>query len=345
MDATSLLIFCGLRFAAAGTLAAGLAGPAVAIAQEEYTIHPVEHEIVWAVAIAPDGQMFAATQGAHVLIYKTVNGKLVRTIVSKSLGTSRDGSPHSVEDLDFSPNGKLLAGCRPDGMICLWNTSSDEKPALLQTNSKHRGTTCARFSADGTLLASGGHDRPILIWDVKQQKVRATLFGHEDYVHCVAFSPDDKLLASGAEDGTVRLWDVSSGKETRALDVDKAAVLCVCFSPDGKTLISGDQKNKIRIWDVKSGVERGVLVGHTSTVERVRILAGNRVALSLGLDATLRAWDLQRQVQVGSVATDERGYSESMAVSPDQKFILCGALYGAIRLIKVERLVGNPNSR
>src|SRR5262249_29066818 len=73
------------------------------------------------------------------------------------------------------------------------------------------------FSPDGSLLASGGADRTVRLWDAKTGKEQAVLKGHTGNVSSVAFSPDGKTLASGSLDYTVRLWDVAERKDRRTL--------------------------------------------------------------------------------------------------------------------------------
>ncbi|MEV5646362.1 hypothetical protein AB0L67_40800, partial [Streptomyces flaveolus] len=63
------------------------------------------------------------------------------------------------------------------------------------------------FSPDGTLLATGGGDKTVRLWDpVTPEPVGKPLTGHADYVFWVAFSPDGALLATASQDKTVQLW-------------------------------------------------------------------------------------------------------------------------------------------
>jgi WD40 repeat protein len=77
------------------------------------------------------------------------------------------------------------------------------------------------LSADGGLVASGGWDGTVKLWEAETGQLLATLRGHTGGVWGVALSRDGQLVASGGDDGPIKLWEVASGACLRTLRPDR----------------------------------------------------------------------------------------------------------------------------
>src|SRR5262249_40455352 len=117
--------------------------------------------------------------------------------------------------------------------IRLWDPATGKLARTIEA----RGVTCLAVSPDGKMLASGGRDRVVRLWDVESGKALAELKGHKNGLCGLTFSPAGKLLASGDVQATVRVWDVKEGKEVCLIDNKSGTEsLSLAFSPDSKTL-------------------------------------------------------------------------------------------------------------
>ncbi|MBZ0278851.1 MAG: protein kinase, partial [Anaerolineae bacterium] len=151
------------------------------------------------------------------------------------------------------------------------------------------------FNPDSTLLASGGRDKTIRLWDTAtHQAIGEPLRGHTGWVNSLAFSPDGSLLASGSADGTIRLWDVATETAIgEPLTGHEDAVWSVAFSPDGSLLASGSADGTIRLWDTATRTAVGEpLSGHQDTVYSVAFSPDGKLLASGSADTTIILWDV-----------------------------------------------------
>lgn len=107
-----------------------------------------------------------------------------------------------INDVKFSPDGRLLASASFDKSIKVWN-GKDGK--FLHSLRGHVASVYQiSWSADSRLLVSASEDSTIKLW--RSGKLLLDLPGHLDQVYAVDWSPDGQCVATGSKDKTLKLW-------------------------------------------------------------------------------------------------------------------------------------------
>ncbi|HLA05253.1 MAG TPA: hypothetical protein VJZ16_04635, partial [Syntrophales bacterium] len=123
---------------------------------------------------------FIAYLIAPAISRTATNPKKGKSNKVKLIKTLSGHDQSSVSEIEFSPDGRLLASTDYIGNVKIWDVSSGaEIRAFSPHNSKHEAYIS--FSPDGKILASGGCEEY-----------------HED---------------SGCHSGMIKLWDVETGEK------------------------------------------------------------------------------------------------------------------------------------
>ncbi|XP_062204731.1 transcriptional corepressor LEUNIG-like isoform X3 [Phragmites australis] len=132
---------------------------------------------------------------------------------------------------------------------------------------------CCHFSSDGKLLATGGHDKKVVLWFTDVLKVKSTLEEHSLLITDVRFSPGMTRLATSSFDKTVRVWDVDNPNYSlRTFTGHSASVMSLDFHPNKEDIIcSCDSDGEVRCWSITNG----------SCVISVRVFNGGATQLRL----------------------------------------------------------------
>lgn len=202
-------------------------------------------EVVYSLALSPDGKLLAAGGAEPVARVWSVNEKkLVATI---------EGHRGWVLGVAFSRDGKLLATASADSSAGIWDVATWKSVIRLPEVETVRGVA---FGADGIslVLAVGGPSQwslrmrrrdniryarafsteagmPLrVVWTPKRNwiyvpssdgivrrfdgngRLLARLAGHEDWVYGVAVNVQETTVASGSADGTVKLWSTQDNR-------------------------------------------------------------------------------------------------------------------------------------
>jgi WD40 repeat protein len=196
----------------------------------------------WCVAWTPDGNLAIGGGDRNSVQFRDPSTR------SRLREVELSGTAHEIE---FSPDGSLLAAASTDGTVYLW-----DYPQLnvVQIFRGHMGPVrTISWDSSGQRLASGGKDGKIVLWSPEKSVPAGVLEGHANFVNHIAWNPPGTMLASASRDRTVGLWDPQNGRLLHSLEGHKGAVSHVSFSPDGRLLVSTGQYGVIRFWRASNG--------------------------------------------------------------------------------------------
>ncbi|KAM5556965.1 cell division cycle 20.5, cofactor of APC complex-like [Rosa sericea] len=239
---------------------------------------------------------------------------------AKYLAVGYKGSKLQLWDAEASKLVRSLKGHNRRVATITWNghilTSGSRDRSIINHDVRARNNvTChlrahsqevcgLKWSETGNLLASGGNENLLYIWESSKMNSSKYLYCFKDHcaaVKALAWCPyQSGLLASGGgtEDGCIKLWNTQMGTCINTIDTN-SQVCGLEWNRHHKEILSGHGyspseliKNQLCLWRYPSMEKVGNLKRHTSRVLQLSQSPDGLTVVSAVADGTLRFWNI-----------------------------------------------------
>jgi serine/threonine protein kinase len=200
----------------------------------------------------------------------------------------------------------------------------------------HKGRVNAvAFNPGGSLLASGGEDGTIRLWNVADGSLLRTLPGHNKSINSLSFGGGGRILASAGSDGEIKLWSIPGGEPVKTISSSRS-VNCVRVSPAG-SLLAFSGLGMVRLAKFPGGellkpLKAPLLVSVTSLAFNPR---GKTLAAG-GLNSMLQIFDLESGESLKTIYGPVAFSINSLEFSPGGGIIAAACSDKIVRLWNAE---------
>jgi WD40 repeat protein/tetratricopeptide (TPR) repeat protein len=240
--------------------------------------------------------MVLAHQDGAILDYDLATGQLRR----RWRGPAQGGT----SDLFFRPDRVQIAitsGAKDPTTCWILDTETGRLVRTIPLPSPGE----LAWSADGTTLATTGHDWKIYLWEAATGIRKAVLEGHVNGGVRAGFHPAGTLLASIGWEDRLRLWDPILGRHVLTM----TGTCEPQFSRDGRLVVAlGDELTTYQVDPAREYRTLAHVSREPITYTRASIHRDGRL-LALGTSRGVALWDLARGTELAFLPIGQAWHS------------------------------------
>lgn len=237
----------------------------------------------------------------------------------------------AINNVDISPEEPHSFAITCSSRVQVFNPVSREITARFSKFSK---AACGGiFRGDGKLIAAGGEDGAVKLFDVKTRSLLRQFSGHRGPTQRVSFARGGTQLLSFSDDSTVALWDIPGQAKVLSIDAHEDYVRSgsACqANPD--IVLSGSYDHHAKVFDLRTA-DPVVTVNHGAPVESVLMFPTGGVFLTAG-GPHIRVWDVVAGRILAQVTQHHKTVT-CLKLASDGQRLLSGSLDRHVKVFDV----------
>ncbi|XP_063771790.1 autophagy-related protein 16-1 isoform X3 [Pseudophryne corroboree] len=203
--------------------------------------------------------------------------------------------------------------------------------AALHSFDAHDGEVNAvRFSPGSRLLATGGMDRRVKLWEVIGDKCEAkgSLTGSNAGITSIEFDSAGSYILAASNDFASRIWTVEDYRLRHTLTGHSGKVLSAKFLLDNARIVSGSHDRTLKLWDLRNKVCIKTVFAGSSCND---IVCTEQCVMSGHFDKKIRFWDIRTECIVREL--ELQGRITALDLNPERTELLCCSRDDLIKII------------
>ncbi|XP_054452296.1 autophagy-related protein 16-1 isoform X2 [Anoplopoma fimbria] len=151
-----------------------------------------------------------------------------------------------------------------------------------------------KFSPGSRLLATGGMDRRVKLWEVVAGRCepKGALTGSNAGITSIEFDAAGSYLLAASNDFASRIWTVDDFRLRHTLTGHSGKVLSARFLLDNARIVSGSYDRTLKLWDLRSKVCMKTVFAGSSCND---IVCTEQCVMSGHFDKKVRFWDIRAE--------------------------------------------------
>ncbi|XP_020295667.1 transducin beta-like protein 3 [Pseudomyrmex gracilis] len=203
-----------------------------------------------------DGEHLFCQKGGSISVISLQKGSVISLVGQTHVKEEED----TIHCFALDNDDTNIITHHKSGLFKLWDWKTAQLTKLWK--SIHKGPVAQITLLSGiTLMASGGSDGAVRLWDLQHHACTHSLKGVQGVISVLKFHPktEKHLLFAAGDDTKIHGWNIKTGKEIITLTGHFSKVTSLSFHENNNYLVSSGRDKVLILWDISSGTSVRVL--------------------------------------------------------------------------------------
>jgi len=282
-----------------------------------------------------DVRGISVTQDGTQLAVGLFSGRVLLNTIETGEQIVLDYHADGVRDVQFSPNGRLVASTGMDDVVLIMDADSGD---LLSRFELADFGYSLEFSSDSQLLHVASADGKVTTWDINREQLVEDRELAFPTVRQVVFSPNNRHIAAVTdEDNLARVFDVTTNQQIAVLAGHEGRTFSLSYRPTGNLIVTAGSGGDILVWRTDTFELADTLTTPEDRIYSIAFTPDPNV-IATGGERFIRLWNLREKEEI--LAINHGTTVWGLAISPDGSLIAApGGMWNAFSGERVTSLI------